>query len=84
MVCFARGGPEGARRRKLLCFVRGGPIGAWWWRHTVIRGWTGRGCGGGRGVFPWTFPWLGRQDAYVARFPVGIPNLQRGGNGGAA
>jgi len=36
------------------------------------------------GVFPWTFLWLGRQDVYVARFPVGVPNLQRGGNGGAA
>jgi len=37
-----------------------------------------------RGVFPWIFLWFGRLDVYVARFPVGVPNLLRGGNGGAA
>jgi len=38
-------------------------------------GWTGRGCGGGRATFHYIFPWLGRQDVYVAHFPVGVPNL---------
>ena len=52
-----------------------GPEGAWWRRHTFIRGRTVCGCGGGGGVFPWTFLWFGRLDVYVARFPVGVPNL---------
>ena len=60
-------------------------------------GWKGRGGGGIRlfgdgpaegvvveeGYFFKTFLWLGRQDVYVGRFPVGVPNLLRGGNGGA-
>ena len=58
-------GPEGARRR----------------RHTLTRGRTGRGCGGGRGVFPWISLWFGRLDAYVARFPVGTPPSPSGRGG---
>jgi len=35
----------------MCCVVRGGPVGAWRRRYTLIRGWTGNGCGGGTGVF---------------------------------
>ena len=52
-----------------------GLVGAWRRRHTFIWGRTGRGCGGGRAVFPWIFLWLGKLDVYVARFPVGVRNL---------
>jgi len=34
-----------------IIYVWEGPEGAWRWRHTLIRGWTGSGCGGGRGYF---------------------------------
>jgi len=40
----------------------------WWWK----------------GVFLKISCWLGRQDVYVAGFLVGVPNLLRGGNRGAA
>jgi len=67
----------------MLVLLGEGPEEAWWWRIHLLQGRTGRGCGGGRGVFYWIFLWFGRQDVYAARFP-GMPPPPRVVNGGAA
>jgi len=64
--------------------VWGGPEGAWRWRHTFIGDGPVAGVAAEGGISLKTFLWFRRLDVYVARFPVDVPNLLRGGNGGAA